>query len=37
VNVKAKEFLALKVTDEIPPHGKEVKALVERVLERNIL
>jgi len=35
VNIKTKEILALGVTDEKVHDGKEMKALVERVLERN--
>ena len=35
VNVKTKEILALKVTDEKVHDGKQMKALVEHVLERN--
>jgi IS5 family transposase len=35
VDIKTKEILALEVTDEKVHDGKEMKALVERVLERN--
>ena len=35
VNTKTKEILALEVTDEKVHDGKEMKTLVERVLERN--
>ncbi len=35
VNIKTKEILALEVTDEKVHDGREMKALVERVLERN--
>ena len=35
VNTKTREILALEVTDEKAHDGKEMKALVERVLERN--
>ena len=35
VNIKTKEILALEVTDEKVHDGKEMKALVERILERN--
>ena len=35
VDIKTKEILALEVTDEKIHDGKEMKALVERVLERN--
>jgi IS5 family transposase len=35
VNTKTREILALEVTDEKVHDGKEMKALVERVLERS--
>ena len=35
VNIKTREILALEVTDEKVHDGKEMKALVERVLEMN--
>ncbi len=35
VNIKTKEILALDITDEKVHDGKEMKTLVERVLERN--
>ncbi len=35
VNIKTKEILALEVTDEKVHDNKEMKALVDRVLERN--
>lgn len=35
VNIKTKEILALKVTDEKVHDGKQMNALVEHVLERN--
>ena len=35
VNIKTKEILALEVTDEKVHDGKQMKALVDHVLERN--